>query len=80
MTPADFERAVQAALAEIVGSDGRMLTKFVLVVEALEPEGPPACWTATSAGLTDWDSLGLLDHAHTRERAAVYRRTLQEDS
>lgn len=79
MTPAEFEAAAQVAIAEIVGADGRMLTKFVLVVEALEPDGPPACWTATSAGLTDWDSLGLLEHALTRERAAVARR-YQEDS
>jgi hypothetical protein len=72
VTPAELEDKARTALADLFGSDGTMLTRFVLVSEIIEADGTSAVWTCTSEDLSAWDSLGLLSFAEAKQRGEIY--------
>lgn len=50
---------------------GAFVTRFVLVAEAIAPDGVRTLWTETHDGATSWDTLGLLTYATQAEQAEV---------
>jgi hypothetical protein len=55
-----------------------LITRWVTCVELIDSNGERALYLATSEDLSAWDSLGILDYAATRERAAIHRDTMDD--
>ena len=52
---------------------GELVTKFVILVEAVDGDGKTVFHTITS-GAPNWDTLGMIAHADVRFRTAVADR------
>lgn len=72
----EVERRLGDAVAGALQTNGEFLTKFVLLAETVDAEGNRGVWTATSDGMTAWDSIGLLQFALYREQQAL--NTMEE--
>lgn len=58
------------AIAEVIAAheERGLVTKWIALIETLDGEGAPGLWTATSDGLSAWDTEGMLGHALTLQR------------
>lgn len=63
------QHALAAALATHGG--GALLTRFIAIVETIEPDGTRALWTLPAPGMMQWDSVGLLEYARRVEMRRV---------
>lgn len=45
--------------------------KFVMLVEAVDPQGERCMWMAVAQGQKQWDSLGLLEYARINESGVI---------
>lgn len=58
-----LERAIGGAIDAAVGEhEGGLVTKWVALVESVNPDGERGLWTMTSDGVMAWDTVGLLQH------------------
>lgn len=58
-----LERAIGAAIESAVGEHERgFVTKWVALVESVDPDGQRGLWTMTSDDVKAWDTVGLLQH------------------
>jgi hypothetical protein len=79
--PGDLDAAEQQlhqAIAEVLGRNGLMTTKWILAVEGLGSDGSRAMEAFTSPDFRAWDSLGLLGYLDARERGAVGQAAARE--
>ena len=55
----------------VLGSEGGLVVRYVLVAEVVDPDGGESIRFRTSEGMADWTALGLLGYAdaHLRNRA-----------
>ena len=60
-------------IADAVGRDGDIPTRWVAVVETLDTDGKRCVWRMVSDGLSSWDAAGLHDYALTKLRAQMAR-------
>jgi hypothetical protein len=51
--------AIQGAVAQ---HETGFVTKWVAIVESVDPAGARGLWTMTSDDVTAWDTVGLLQH------------------
>lgn len=47
----------------ILGSEGGLVVRYVLVAEVVDPDGSESFRFRTSEGMADWTALGLLEWA-----------------
>lgn len=64
-------QAMQSAVADALAADGLMLTKMVLITEALRPDGERTVMVEASDELRTWDIAGLLAAAASRTNALM---------
>ncbi|MDB5716270.1 MAG: hypothetical protein JWO15_3667 [Sphingomonadales bacterium] len=57
---------------------GALVTKFVVIAEAIDTNGRRALYTASNEGAMNWDSVGLLRTALSMEEAAILKQKLEE--
>lgn len=75
-----LERAIGDAIDQSVSEhEGGLVTKWLALVESVGPNGERGIWTMTSEGLTQWDSVGLLQHGLHKEQAATIADRLAEE-
>lgn len=72
------EREIGEALSEVMRSNGEFANRWLVLAETVDGSGTRAMWTATSEGLTSWDSKGMLLDALDREAADTIRERLEE--
>ncbi len=59
-----LEQAIGDAIDRAVGEHEKgLVTKWVALVESVNPDGERGLWTMTSADVKAWDTVGLLQHA-----------------
>lgn len=58
-------------IARAVGHDGDIPTRWVAVVESLDPAGNRCVWRMASEGLASWEAAALHDYALTKLRAQL---------
>ena len=73
----DVRDAVGHSLSDAVQGEGEMVTRWVAVFEVVDSDGKRAAYAIAPEQATAWDTLGLLDYAHGRERAAMVRDMLE---
>jgi hypothetical protein len=72
-----IEERVNAAIEATVGElEHGIVTKWVAIVETVNPDGERGLWTMTSNGVKAWDTVGLLQHGMHLQM----RQTLNPDS
>lgn len=75
--PDDLGVVLQAAVAKAIGDgvsehEGGFVTKWVALVESVDPEGARGLWTLTSDDVMAWDTVGLLQHGlHLQQAQAI---------
>ncbi len=75
-----IERDLNAAIAEVIGRhENGMVTKWVALVETMNPDGERGMWPMTSDGVMAWDVLGMLEHAMILERAQTYASVIGQE-
>jgi len=58
-----LERVIGDAIQNAVGQHERgFVTKWVALVESVDPDGQRGLWTMTSEDVKAWDTVGLLQH------------------
>ncbi len=65
-------------IATAVGRDGDVPTRWVAVVETLDPDGKRCVWRMVSDGMTSWDAAALHDYALTKLRAKMTREAAND--
>lgn len=73
-TQAQMEEAIGAAIQ----GDGDMVSKWVSIIEGINPDGERYLWILSDDDSMPWDRLGMLDFALTQERERV-RTSPDED-
>lgn len=56
----------------ILGSEGGLVVRYVLVAEVVDPDGSESFRFRTSEGMADWTALGLLGYADAWLRNRAY--------
>jgi hypothetical protein len=76
-----IEKAVGEAIQNTVSEhEGGFVTKWVALVESVDPEGARGLWTMTSDDLKAWDTVGLLQHGlHLQQWQTINRNAEDED-
>jgi hypothetical protein len=66
-----METDLNNAIAEVISKheERGLVTKWIALIETLDAEGARGMWTATSDGLTAWDTDGMLHHALNLQKA-----------
>jgi len=72
------EQQLHQAIAEVLGRNGLMVTKWILAVEGLGADGSRAMEAFTSPDFRAWDSLGMLGYLDARERGTVGQAAARE--
>ena len=58
-----LERVIGDAISGAVAQHERgFVTKWVALVESVDPDGTRGLWTMTSPDVKAWDTVGLLQH------------------
>lgn len=66
---------VADAIATVLARhDKSMVTKWVALVESIDPDGRRGLWTLYCEGSTTWDVLGMLAYAAQVEQATLISR------
>jgi hypothetical protein len=74
----DTQSLVEEAIGAAIRGDGDMLSKWVSVIEGINPDGERYLWILSDKDSSmPWDRLGMLDFALTQERERV--RVTDED-
>jgi len=62
-----MEEDLNDAISQVISrhEHNGLVTKWVALIESLDGNGNRGMWTATSDGLTAWDTVGMLEHAQT---------------
>lgn len=63
------QRAVHAALSDVLSPEGDMVIKWVTLVETMGEDGSRALWTMAAADMKTWETLGFLEYARHAELA-----------
>jgi hypothetical protein len=64
-----MEQALNDAISQVVSKhpeeigNPEMAVKWVALIETMDANGKRGLWTATSDGVTAWDTKGILAHA-----------------
>lgn len=76
-----LERAIGAAIDAAVGEHERgFVTKWVALVESVDPDGERGLWTMTSEDVKAWDTVGLLQHGLHLQQAQTLASRFEDDS
>jgi hypothetical protein len=59
--------------------EGALVTKFIVIAEAIDTNGERAVYISTDDKAMPQDTMGMLDYALERERAGVIRSVLGEE-
>lgn len=73
------EKEIGEAIAAVLTRHDLMVNRWVLVSEVFEADGNRKVGAFTSDDLRAWDSLGLLGYILERERAGVFKASLDAD-
>lgn len=65
------EAELHQQIAQVLGQQGLMVTKWLLSVEFLDSDGGRGMQALTSPDFRSWDSLGFLGYLDARERGVV---------
>jgi len=57
----DLNDAISGVIAR--HEENGLVTKWIALIETLDGDGSRGMWTATSDGVTAWDTVGMLEHA-----------------
>lgn len=75
-----LEKAVGAAIDEAIGQHERgFVTKWVALVESVDPDGERGLWTMTSEDVKAWDTVGLLQHGLHLQHAQTLAAKIGDD-
>lgn len=76
-----LEKVVGAAIDEAVATHERgFVTKWVALVESVDPDGTRGLWTMTSEDVKAWDTVGLLQHGlHLQQAQTLAARSEDDD-
>ena len=71
-------QALETAIGDAIDSavsthEGGLVTKWVALVESVNPDGDRGLWTMTSTGVMAWDTVGLLQHGLHMQAAQTLR-------
>lgn len=72
---------VETAIQNIVETidPGAIVTKFLVIAEAIDKDGKRAVYSATNGDAQAQDTMGLLNHALEKERAGYVIRRMKEE-
>jgi hypothetical protein len=73
---ADLHQAISDAVGR---NGGGMVTKWVAMIEVIEPDGSTVLWTQVSDGVKSWDVEGMLSFGHTLQQAKTFRDAIGGD-
>lgn len=65
----DVHAAVAEALNTVLGDEGEMLIKWVVIAESMGGDGERGLWAMASADMKSYETLGFLEYAKAREYA-----------
>ncbi len=71
--PERVERQIGESISAALRASGEFVNRWVALIETVDEQGRRGIWTATSEGLTAWDSLGMLEFAKQREMAETLK-------
>jgi hypothetical protein len=76
-----LERVIGEAIDVAVNQhEGGFVTKWVALVESVDPQGERGLWTMTSEGVKAWDTVGLLQHGlHLQHSQTLEARINPDD-
>jgi hypothetical protein len=78
--PDEFNRAVGDAVTAAVNQlEHGVVTRWVAVIESIDPDGARGVWLAGSEDLKPWDTLGLLHFGILEEQSQALADRLQGD-
>lgn len=63
------DKAVGEIVAEM--DPGSLVTKYLVIAEALDTDGKVALYTSAHKNANSWDILGLLEFAGAREKGTI---------
>ncbi len=78
MAADDMGERLQSALGDAIGRavgehESGFVTKWVALVESVDPDGERGLWTLTSDDVKAWDTVGLLQHGLHLQQAQTLR-------
>lgn len=69
-----LQHTLQDTLANTLHAhDGSMVTRFVVCLDVIDPEGERSLVLQCSPDMKSWDTLGMLEFARQQEQAASVR-------
>lgn len=71
MADRDIATQLGSAVASVLGEQGQMATRWVVLVEVIDAEGERGLWLESPDDMRAWDVLGLLGYAKALEEAKV---------
>lgn len=72
------EADLHDAIAEILGRQGRMVTKWILATETIGADGVRDMEAFASPDYRAWDSIGMLGFLSARERGVVAAEAVED--
>ncbi len=67
--PQALQEDLERAINDVLATHRELPTKWILALESLGSDGENGVWCFTSAKITAWDALGLLEYARVVEIA-----------
>jgi hypothetical protein len=71
----DTQSQMEEAIGAAIQGDGDMVSKWVSIIEGVNPDGERYLWILSDDYSMPWDRIGMLDFALTQERDEVRTRT-----
>ena len=71
MTDDEINEAIGGKLCDVLGENGEMVTKWLVVAEIVDENGERWARYHYHDGATRWDNLGLLRYAEQQEQASA---------
>jgi hypothetical protein len=76
----DLKREIEDAIGTVLNRhETALITKWIVLVEAIDGDGDRCLWTLGSDTLTKWDGLGILTYGLQLEQAKAVARYLEPD-
>lgn len=72
-----IERDLNAAIADVIARHERgVVTKWVALVETMNPDGARGMWPMTSEDVMAWDVIGMLLHGLNLQQAQMFAEVM----
>ena len=82
--PDDLRETLQATIGDAISSavgqhERGFVTKWVALIETVDPDGERGLWTFTSDEVKAWDTVGLLQHGLHMQQGQTLAGYLDEE-